>query len=74
MDHIFLDKDTHTQSFPPNTVITITKPNDIEFFSMASHAIITRAILPSGLKMPSAPENCGWIVTSPSIATLLSLN
>lgn len=58
-----------TVSFPHGSVITVINGNDQAFFSIASHALITGTTLPSGLKMPSAPEGYAWTVTSPSTAS-----
>lgn len=42
---------------------TLTPPqHDRQFMRHASYALVTRAVLPSGFKVPSAPDTYAWVV------------
>lgn len=72
-DAILLEADTHTRLFEPDTIIMVDDANDKALFAIAYHALITSTILPSGLKMPSAPDGYVWKITSRNQATLVQL-
>lgn len=73
MENIILSEDTHSQTFIPGSIIRVTDQHDIKLFLRAQNAMITGATLPSGLKMPSAPEDHVWRVIS-ATTTKLVLN
>jgi hypothetical protein len=45
---------------PPS--IILLQPEDEAFLKISQGAIVTEATLPSGYKVPSAPEGMDWVV------------
>lgn len=59
---------------PTGNIISLTEANDISFTKIAHFSLLTRAILPSGLRVPEAKVGYGWVVTSPGTLTHMSLS
>lgn len=71
---IILDANTHSKIFSPGATIIVSEASDQALFLLSNGARITDTTLPSGLKMPKAPDRYAWIVISNTMAQLLPHN